>query len=301
MSLRHATGCGSGVLVVCYRLCGLQAQSMDAQALEGVFSICQADIHAKQHSFDRAAALLDAAKIPLACSPRTQLCSAAHASAVRATMHRLQGDHQGAVQHCQAGIQLASRALLESLRNGSGDLSEMLQPGQSPAKGCSKQASCDSRSAQSSAKPSCSGVAERKAEEVDHEVRSAPQSAWQVRSQLARLHISMAELLREAGDRAGAGSCLQAARHACCNPVPGSGSASEAFPVQMAAALYQEAAMQLEQQELVSPPSARVWCRYVWPCTLLTLKSCFFPPETELPGWEVSSGPVRAPDKWLQH
>lgn len=68
-----------------------------------------------------------------------------------------------------------------------------------------------------------------------------------------QLHISMAELLREAGDREGAGSCLQAARDACCDPAQGAGDASEAFPMQMAAVLYQEAALQLEQQGLVCP------------------------------------------------
>lgn len=44
--------------------CDVQAQSMNAQALEAVFAISQADIYAKQHSFDRASALLEAAEPP---------------------------------------------------------------------------------------------------------------------------------------------------------------------------------------------------------------------------------------------
>lgn len=231
-------------------LCDLQAQSMDAPALEAVFSVCQADIYAKQHSFARAAALLEAAEGPQACSPCMQLCIAARASAVHATMHRLQGDHRGAMQHCQAGIQLASRALQDVLQSSS---RKIVPIAQDPAKKCSQEGTGTSAAAQSSANACRDAIPEQKPEGDICCDGSLPVSAWHVRSQLAQLHVSMAELFREAGDREGATSCLQAARTACCNPVPGAGDASEAFPVQTAAVLHQETIKQLEQHKQVTP------------------------------------------------
>ena len=227
----------------------MQAQSIEAQALEAIFSVSQADVYAKQHSFDRAAALLEAAKPPLVCSSCMQLCIAARASAVRATMHGLQGDHQGARQQCQAGIQLASRALRHLLLS----VPEAVQSSQDLARKCSKQASSSKHAASADSSRSNSTAARRMSEEQESDDSSAPQSAWHVRSLLAQLHFSLAELLREAGDREGAGSCLQAARDACCDPAPGAGDASEAFPIQTASVLYLEAALQLEQQDFVSP------------------------------------------------
>lgn len=232
---------------------GLQAQSLGARALEALFSVYQADIYAKQHSFDRAAALLGAAQEPLECSGCVQLCIAAHASTVRANMHRLQGDHRGAVQHCQAGIQLASRALQGILQSNGDDSSKLSECGKAPAKRCSQPASGGGHANNSSGHPSYSRVAEGESEEGDPDDRSAPQSAWQVKSLLAQLHVGMAELLGEAGDREGGSSCLQAATDACCYSAAGAGEAPMAFPLQMSAALYQEAVLQLEQQDLVSP------------------------------------------------
>ena len=242
---------------MCSWLCDLQAQSMDALAPAAVFSVCQADIYAKQHSFARATALLDAAEGPAACSTSMQLCIAARASAVRATVHRLQGDHRGATQHCQAGIQLASRALQTVLQSSSG---KALPIGQDPAKRCSKQDAGKSAgaAAQSSASASHDAAAEQQPEERDDCDRSARVSAWHVRSQLAQLHVSMAELSWEAGDREGARTCLQAARTACCDAMPGAGDASEAFPIQTAAVLYQEVMYQLEQREQVIPCVSRI-------------------------------------------
>ena len=184
-----------------------------------------------------------------------QLCIAAHASAVRATMYRLKGAHPGGLQHCQAGIQLASCALQDSVQSSSRCSSEASQSGLDAARRCSKQTSSISHGAKSSAGSSHSNsrATRREAEERELDDSSAPQSAWHVRSHLAQLHISMAELRREAGDREGAGSCLQAAREACCEPAQGADDASEGFSIETAAVLYQEAAMRLEQQELVSP------------------------------------------------
>ena len=242
---------------MCSRLCDLQAQRMDALALEAVFSVCQADIYAKQHSFARATALLDAAERPQACSPSMQLCIAARASAVRAALHRLQGDPRGATQHCQAGVQLASRALQTILQSSGG---KVLPIGQNPAKRRSKQGAGRSTgaAAQSSASAGHSAAAEQKPEERGDCDRSVPVSAWHVRSQLAQSHASMAELSWEAGDSEGARNCLQAVRTACCDPMPGAGDASEAFPIQTAAVLYQESMYQLEQHEQVTPCMSRI-------------------------------------------
>ena len=233
--------------------CCLQAQSMGAQALEALFSISQADIHAKQHSFDRAAALLGPVEEPLACSRCMQLWIAARSSAVRANMRRLQGDHPGAVQHCQAGIQLASSALQDSWQGNQVGASASSECRKAPAKRCIKHASSSSHASTSSERFSCSRGAEHKLKEGDSDEGSAPQSAWQLRSLLAQLHVSMAELLAEAGDREGSGSCLEAARDACYHSVAGAGAVPVAFPLQISAVLYQEAILQLEPQDLVSP------------------------------------------------
>ena len=93
----------------------MQAQSIGAQAVEAMFAVRLADIHAKQHNFDRAAALLQCTGHALgSCSAPAQLCIKAHAAAVRALASQLGGDYAQANKHCQAGIQLASQALQQA-------------------------------------------------------------------------------------------------------------------------------------------------------------------------------------------
>jgi len=220
-------------------LAHLQAQSINAQALEAIFSVSLADIHAKQHRFDRAVALLEAAQGMLACSLHMQLHIAAHASSVRMLMHRLQYDDEGAMQHCQAGIQLASQALQESQRCS-----------KDPATRSSSQAPETVAATKSVARRGCSRAAQHDAGVFDLDDSSATQSAWHARSQLAQLHISRAECLREAGDSESASSCLQAARDACQPPLGSSGDCT--IPLQAAAVLYEEALLQLQQQKQVS-------------------------------------------------
>ena len=168
-----------------------------------------------------------------------QLRMAAHASSVRMLMHRLLHDNKEAMQHCQAGIQLASQALQESQEYS-----------KHPARRGSSQAIDTVASAKSVAGRSCSRAAQRGAGVFDSEDSSATQSAWHVRSQLAQLHISRAECLRKAGDSARASSCLQAARDAC--PASLGGSSDCTFPLQAAAVLHEEALLQLQQQKQVS-------------------------------------------------
>ncbi len=222
--------------------CYLQAQSVNAQALEAIFSVSLADIHAKQHSFNRAAALLEAAEGMPACSRHMQLRIAAHVSSVRMLMHRLQYDNQGAMLHCQAGIQLASQALQESQRCS-----------KDPATSSSRQAPETVAAAKSVARRGCSRAAQHGAGVFDSDDSSATQSAWHARSQLAQLHISRAECLREAGDSKSASSCLQAARDACQASLGRSSNCT--IPLQTAAALHEEVLLQLQlqQQKQVSP------------------------------------------------
>ena len=225
-------------------LCPLQAQSIGAQAVEAMFAVRLADIHAKQRSFDSAAVLLQRAGQALgSCSAPAQLCIAAHAAAVRALASQLGGDLARAGEHCQAGIQLASRA---AQQGGAGADSAAeprgnCRPSAEGAKQTSASAALDAEASASSARFT-SGV--RCADDV-----AAALAAREAAAQLAQLHIRRAECLQQAGDAAGARQSLQDARDVCCQCSCTGGA--EAFPLHTAAVLYHEALLELEDDDKV--------------------------------------------------
>ena len=236
-------------------LCPLQAQSIGAQAGEAMFAVRLADIHAKQHSFDRAAALLQCANQALGSSSApAQLCIAAHAAAVRALASQLGGDYAQAGEHCRAGIQLASRALQQA---GAG-ANSAAEPRQQTSAGARLNAEAPASSARRRSRARC-------ANDV-----AAALAAREAAAQLAQLHIRRAECLQQAGGAAGARQSLQDARDVWCQCSCTGGA--EAFPLQTAAVLYHEAFLELEDDDKVdcSPsPHTHTSDRHAWPWDLI--------------------------------
>ena len=226
--------------------------------MEALFATCLADVHAKQHSFDKAAELLKSTEAVGAhsCSRHMQLSIAAHASAVRALMSRLQGDSAGSLQHCQAGIKFACQALQEAEMN-------------SPHSENHSQHSRKPRNRSSTSPPSSSAAAQKASEQAnssrpaqsESEVRgpdatSSTVPAWHAAALLAQLHVRRAESLWDSHDSKGAKSCLQAARDACQRYV--GAEAADAFPLQAGAILYQEVLLELGISAPVDPATSNI-------------------------------------------
>lgn len=218
-----------------------------------IFSLCLADIHAKQHSFEKAKALLDRPAHPPASSQPIQLYISTHVHGVRALISSHQGRSEGAVQQCQAGVQLAEQnlRLLESGGGACSGLPDQLQgPTRRTSSSCAGSRACSRLSQRGSA---AGGRADTSASLA---------LTWQVTVQLAELLIRQAECQRDAGDDGGAKTSLQAAKHACEHFA--GADASEAFPLQTAAVLHQEGLLLLGSSQQVGwksfplPPSPSV-------------------------------------------
>ena len=221
-----------------------------------MYAVRLADIHAKQHSFDKAAALLQCADRALGSSAPAQLCVAAHAAAVRALVSQLGGDLARAGEHCQAGIQLASRALQQG---GAGADSAA-----EPRWHCGLQAE--------DAEQTTAGIAlDNKALASSARCTSRARCADDVAAaQLAQLQIRRAECLQQAGDAAGARQSLRDARDVCCQCSCTGGA--EAFPLHTAAVLYHEAVLELENDDQVEcRPASRTHTNdhHAWPWDLI--------------------------------
>ena len=243
--------------------CGVtpQAQSIEAQAVEALFAVCLADVHAKQHGFDRAAELLKSTEAVGAhsCSWHMQRFIAAHASAVRALMSRLQGDSAGSLQHCQAGIKLACQALQEAEMN-SVHSENHSQHSRKPRNRTSASPPSSSAAGQKASECSeSSRPAQSESEARSPRATSASVPAWHAAALLAQLHACMAEYLWDSHDSEGAKNCLQAAREACQCFV--STEAPDAIPLQAAAILYQEVLLELGSLASVKPAPS-----YIVPC-----------------------------------
>ena len=209
-----------------------------------MFAVRLADIHAKQHSFDRAAALLQRVGEALgSCSAPAQLCIAAHAAAVRALASQLGGDLARAGEHCQAGIQLASQALQQAGAGADSAAEPQRHCGLwgEGAEQTSANAALHCEASASSAR--CTSGA-RCADDVP-----AALAAREAAAQLAQLHIRRVECLQQAVDAAGARQSLQDARDVCCQCSCTGGV--EAFPLHTAAVLYHEAILELEDDNKV--------------------------------------------------
>ena len=225
-------------------LCPLQAQSIGAQAVEAMFAVRLADIHAKQHSFDRAVALLQRAGQALgSCSAPAQLCIAAHAAAVRAMVSQLGGDLARAGEQCQAGIRLASRAAQQAGAgaDSAGEARRRCVLWAEGVKQTSASAALDAEA------PACSARC-RSGLRCTDDV-AATLARREAAAQLAQLHIRRAECLQQAGDAAGARQSLQDARDVCCQC--SCTDVAEAFPLHTAAGLYHEALLELEDYDQV--------------------------------------------------
>ena len=238
----------------------LQAQSIGAQAVEAMFAVRLADIHAKQGSLDRTAALLQCTDQQLSGSAPAQLCIAAHAAAVRALASQLGGNLARAVEHCQAGIRLASQAAQQA-GAGAGSAAALRRHSGLQAEGAGRSPAPAALDAGAYASSACCAS-------------GAPCADDASAAQLAQLHIRRAECLQQAGDAAGARLSLQDARDVCrqCSCIDG----AEAFPLHTAAVLYQEALIELQDDDKVdcSSYSSHAHVRQqsnfhcVWPCNL---------------------------------
>lgn len=162
---------------------------------------------------------------------------------MRMLMSRLQGDHRGALEHCQAGVALACQALQEAeagLIASSGPSLRCERPQKRSSNSASGSAACVEKLESSGS--SVPAQHERGEEE------GAPDTAAET-TRLAQLYISMAECLRDDGDREGARRGLQAARDACERSA--GADVPDAFPLQMAAVSHQEALLELEEAKQV--------------------------------------------------
>ena len=238
-----------------------------------MFAVRLADIHAKQRSFDRAAAFLQCIDQQLSCSAPAYLCIAAHAAAVRALASQLGGDLARAIEHCQAGIRLASQAAQQAGAGADSAVKPRRHSGLQ-AEGAGQSSASGALDAGAAASSACASSARCAAGARSADAVSAALARREAAAQLSQLHIRRAECLRQAGDAAGARKSLGDARDVCrqCSCTDG----PEAFPLHTAAVLYQEALLELQDDDKVDCSSSsshthvRLQTTYhcAWPCVL---------------------------------